>query len=505
MIQQDFSGLSIYSGKACRELDRIATEDFNIPGYTLMRRAGQSAYRLLTHYWPKVSKLVVFTGSGNNAGDGFVVAALAEAAGLDVTVYMLSPAEKLRAHAEHAYHEAKTSGVDMQAFHSEVNVDNALLVDAMLGTGLGGKVRGDYQDAIALINASTSPVLSMDIPSGLCSDTGVALGDAVRATQTITFIGLKQGLLTGSAGSYVGQLSLDTLGLPEQVFAALPSAASVCGRESFALKARRSESHKGHFGHVLIIGGDYGMAGAVALCGEACLRVGAGLVSVATRPEHISGLLSRRPELMVHGVHSGQDIKPLLEKATVVVVGPGLGQSDWSWQMLQSLLICDVPVILDADGLNLLAQTHVLPAQKRNWIYTPHPGEAARMLEQSVDTIQADRFKRAGELQAQYGGVVVLKGAGTIIQSSGARWVSTFGNPGMASGGMGDVLAGVIAGFLAQGMTLEAAACAGVSLHGLAGDEVASKLGLRGMLASDLMPRLRELINGCQELHEVQI
>lgn len=503
MIQQDLSGLGVYSGQECRELDRIAIEKYNIPAYTLMRRAAQGAYRLLTRSWPHTLKLAVFTGSGNNAGDGFVVAALAEAAGMKVSVYMLAPAEKLKGSAEQAYREAKAAGVDCQVFHNEIDLDKVIIVDAMLGTGLGGKVRGDYLEAIALINRSPSPVLAIDIPSGLCSDTGLALGDAVQATRTITFIGLKQGLLTARAGNYIGQLSLDTLDLSDKVFASLPARAHVCGDVSRLLEPRRSEAHKGDFGHVLLIGGDYGMAGAAALCGEACLRVGAGLVSVATRPEHISGLLSRRPELMVHGVDCDQDLKPLLDKASVLVIGPGLGQGDWSQEMLQALSDCDVPVVLDADGLNLLSQG-VLAERKRDWVYTPHPGEAARMLGLSVEQVQADRFKSARQLQARYGGVVLLKGAGTVISSEFGSWVSTYGNPGMASGGMGDVLAGVIAGLLAQGVELEQAVCGGASLHGLAADEIALKDGQRGLLASDLMPKLRQLVNTQQLAQEVQ-
>ncbi len=252
--------------------------------------------------------------------------------------------------------------------------------------------------------------------------------------------------------------------------------------------ARDRCAHKGNYGHVLIVGGDCGYSGAARLAGEAALRVGAGLVSVATRTEHAGLMNLNRPELMCHGVETAGQLVALLEKASVIVIGPGLGQSDWAKELFVATIKAQKPLIIDADGLNLLARS---PVTNFDWILTPHPGEAARLLNCSTAEIQQDRFAAVSAIQAKYGGIAVLKGAGTLIASEDEIAVSTTGNPGMASGGMGDVLAGVIAGLLAQGLSPKNAAQQGVYLHGLAADLAAAKDGERGLLASDLMPCLR--------------
>jgi NAD(P)H-hydrate epimerase len=258
------------------------------------------------------------------------------------------------------------------------------------------------------------------------------------------------------------------------------------------LPPRARQANKSDFGHVLIIGGDYGMPGAARMTGEAAARIGAGLVSVATRPEHIAAVNSMRPELMCHGIKKINNLNALLTRATVIALGPGLGQSLWSKKLFQKTLTSALPKVLDADALNLLAQK---PSYRENWILTPHPGEAARLLKTTVAHIQADRTTAARQLQKQYGGVIVLKGSNSIvINTDGNITTCPFGNPGMASGGMGDVLTGIIAGLLAQGLTFFQAAESGVFLHAIAGDE-AAKDGERGMLAMDLMPYLRKNIN----------
>ena len=258
------------------------------------------------------------------------------------------------------------------------------------------------------------------------------------------------------------------------------------------LLRRERCAHKGHYGHVLIIGGDHGYSGAARLAGEAALRVGAGLVSIATRIEHAGLMNINRPELMCHGVTGSEQLAVLLDKASVVVVGPGLGQSAWAKTLFLQALAVKKPLLIDADGLNLLAQ---FPQTNPNWILTPHPGEAARLLGCPTTTIQEDRFAAALALQVKYQGVIVLKGAGTLICSEEECAVSNSGNPGMASGGMGDVLAGVIAGLVAQGLFLKNAAQQGVYGHGRAADLAVEQEGERGLLASDLMPYLRQWVN----------
>ena len=329
----------------------------------------------------------------------------------------------------------------------------------------------------------------MDSPSGLNADTGNVMGCAVKADYTVTFIGLKQGLFTGQAADYCGEISYASLAVPESIFQeVLASAVRVV---KTPLPRRDRCSHKGNYGHVLIVGGDSGYSGAARLAGEAALRVGAGLVSIATRAEHAGLMNLNRPELMCHGVECAEQLSGLLEKVSVVVIGPGLGQSDWAKELFMATITAQKLLIIDADGLNLLARS---PVKNPDWILTPHPGEAARLLSCSTTEIQQDRFAAVAAIQAKYKGIAILKGAGTLIATEDDCAVSTTGNPGMASGGMGDVLAGVIAGLLAQGLSLKNAAQQGVHIHGLAADLAADKDGERGLLASDLMPYLRRVV-----------
>ncbi len=282
--------------------------------------------------------------------------------------------------------------------------------------------------------------------------------------------------------------------MPQEIYSAVPP--DVMRVEFDYLKsllpARPRAAHKGHFGHVLVIGGDSGFIGAVCMAGEAAARTGAGLVSIATRAEHAADISTNKPELMAHGVETPKQLLPLLTKANIIAIGPGLGQSQWALALFSKVLESNLPMVVDADALNLLAKE---PVQNDNWILTPHPGEAARLLACDTSQIQSDRFAAVRELQQRYSGVVLLKGNGTIIiDSEGDLAVCTAGNPGMASGGMGDVLTGVIAGLVAQGLSNDTAACLGVCLHAEAADRAATH-GERGMLASDLMPHLRTLVN----------
>jgi hydroxyethylthiazole kinase-like uncharacterized protein yjeF len=312
------------------------------------------------------------------------------------------------------------------------------------------------------------------------------MGCAVKANCTVTFIALKQGLFTGQAADYCGEISYASLGVPDAIFQAVPLSALRVVKTP--LPRRERCSHKGNYGHVLIVGGDLGYSGAARLAGEAALRVGAALVSIATRAEHAGLMNLNRPELMCHGIGNAGQLAVLLEKASVIVIGPGLGQSDWAKELFMVTIKTQKPLIIDADGLNLLARSAFI---NPNWILTPHPGEASRLLSSSTAEIQQDRFASALAIQAKYDGIALLKGAGTLIASENEVAVSTTGNPGMASGGMGDVLSGVIAALLAQGLSLKNAAQQGAYRHGEAADLAAEKDGERGLLASDLMPYLR--------------
>ena len=488
---------ALYTAEQTRALDRAAIEGHGVPGITLMARAADAAFECLIGAWPEPEQLQVLCGTGNNGGDGYLVADLAHKRGIPVVVYQLGDPAKIGGDAQLARDQALANGVEEQPFDEDTELLGiGVIVDAMLGTGLGGDVLGLYSDAIAAINASGNPVLAVDIPSGLCADTGRVLGSAVRADLTVTFIGLKRGLFTLAAADYTGELQFADLAVPPQIYTEV---AADCQRLELdtllddRVPQRPVTAHKGLYGTVLVMGGDYGMAGAAAMAGEAALRCGAGLVRVATRPEHVAALVARTPELMPMGVDSGDDLQPLLDAADVLVVGPGLGQSPWSVYLLQAALASGLPMVLDADGLNLLASGEVKAAPADNRIYTPHPGEAARLLGLSNAEVQADRFAAARSLQQRWGGVAVLKGNGSLIAATDALLLSDYGNPGMASGGMGDVLSGVIGALLAQQLAPLDAAAVGVCLHGAAGDYAAQD-GMVGLTATDLIPWLRELL-----------
>lgn len=486
----------LYTAAAVRALDRAAIERAGIPGPELMRRAGAAAYRLLRARWPAARQLVIVCGPGNNGGDGWVIAELARRDGLRPRVLELGDHSQLGPDAAAARAAAlgeavpTTRTLDALA-HTE------LIVDALFGIGLTREVGGEFRAGIEAINAAARrglPVLAVDVPSGLHADTGAVLGVAVRASATVTFIGLKRGLVTGVAADYVGTLTFDALGTPDSIHAGIEAAGQrVSYRALGAVLPRRARAaHKGDHGHVLIVGGAPGYAGAVRLAGEAALRVGAGLVSAAVHPACAAQLNQGRPEIMVHAVADAAALAPLLKRASVVAIGPGLAQLDWSAAMFGAVRDVGLPLILDADALNLLARD---PQYRADWCLTPHPGEAARLLGfASARDIAADRYAAAAALNARYGGVAVLKGAGSLVAAAGRVSVIADGNPGMAGGGMGDVLTGVIAALCAQGLALSDAATVGAALHAAAAD-VAAADGERGLLASDLFAPLRRLVN----------
>jgi len=494
---------ALYTAEEVRELDRLAIEEFNLPGASLMEQAGKAAFDAMREKWPKARRIAVLVGTGNNGGDGFVVAELARAAGCEVRLWQVGDAKRLKGDALSMAQRWQQAGGEIETFAPGLDLGGSeVVVDGLLGTGLNAEVTGDWAEAIRAINYSHAAVLALDIPSGLDADTGSVLGIAVNAHLTVTFIGLKRGLMTGAGPRHVGQLVYDDCRVPPDVLMRIQPSCSRLGFDGLGhlLGPRPRDTHKGQCGHVLVIGGESGMSGAVRLAAEAAARVGAGLVSIATRPVHAVSISSVCPELMAHSVDSVADLRPLLARASVIAIGPGLGQSDWSKQMLSAVLEQDRSVVIDADALNLLANE---PVSRDRWILTPHPGEAARLLGTDTASIQQDRFAAVIELQQRYGGTVVLKGAGTLVASDDMPvGLCSEGNPGMASGGMGDVLTGVIAGLLAQraqAKTMHAlAARLGVCVHGRAADVAAHQDGERGMLASDVIAMLREIVNPAQ-------
>lgn len=482
---------TLYRNEQIRELDQLAIQKYGIAGFELMSRAGVALFQYIMRYCAEAQSVAVFCGLGNNAGDGYIVATLLLDARLSVCVYSVADPKQLKGDALTAYQHYVAAHGKIIAYKADLVLNADVIIDALLGSGLNKPVMGLYAQAIATINQSRAFVLAVDMPSGLNADTGYVMGCAVKANVTLTFIALNQGLFTGQAADYCGHIVYNALAIPETVFATQnPSVTRVIHQP---LPKRLRCSHKGNYGHVLVIGGEQGYSGAARLAGEAALRVGSGLVSVATRTAHASLININRPELMCHGVETGEQLIPLLAKASVCAIGTGLGQSDWASELLiTAVLATQKPMIIDADALNLLARN---PVSNPNWILTPHPAEAARLLSCTTAEIQQDRFAAVLALQKKYQGVAILKGSGTLIASSTAITVSNTGNAGMASGGMGDVLTGILAGLVAQGLSLEQAAQQGVYLHGLAADLAAKADGERGLLASDLLPYLRLGIN----------
>ena len=486
---------TLYRAADLRTAEQRATQELNLADGALMERAGSAAFTLLRDRFPRACRLAVVCGPGNNGGDGFVLAKCAKQAGLDVVALNPAGAQNRKGEAAAAYDAWCTAGGTTLLFATEHLSNADVIVDALFGIGLESPLEGAWLAVVEAVNASGRPIFSLDVPSGLHSDTGRVLGNAVRANATVSFIGLKAGMFTGQGREHSGSIGFDDLGVPSAMFdnsVPLARRITACNLQGL-LMPRVRHAHKGDAGRVLVIGGQPGMPGAVQLAGTAAYRTGAGLVVLATHPSHAAAIGAAQPELIVHGVSDASTLKPLLAQASVLALGPGLGQGDWARALWQTALATSIPCVVDADALNLLAM-HA--ATRANWVLTPHPGEAARLLGVSVADIQADRFAAARAIAQRYGGVCVLKGSGTIVctQDEPALWLCDRGNPGLATGGSGDVLTGVIAALIAQGLKPQDAARLGVWAHATAGDRAALG-GERGLMAGDLLAPLRRIIN----------
>ena len=517
---------ALYLAQQVREFDRMAIDQRGIPGISLMKRAGRALFNLSVELWEQnqcthgaVPAITLFCGGGNNGGDGYIVAGLAAQAGWQVQLISITDIAQLKGDALLAAQFAQQEGVVGQLWgdllaKGEAQITGDIIVDALLGTGLSREVSGKFLSAIEVINDAKLPVISADIPSGLCGDTGRVFGAAVRASHTISFIGRKRGLYTGKAADLAGELHFDSLAVPDDIYAEQnPAALQILHRP---MPKREKSSHKGRHGHVLVVGGNHGMAGAIAMAAQTAARAGAGLVSCATRSEHVNLITSLQPEIMSHAVPTAQDLRQLAQRASVLVIGPGLGKDAWAQDLLAVACELEIPQVWDADALNLLAQFPQLFQMKTSAprVVTPHPGEAARLLGLTVKEVEADRFAAAGDLQlrlqaaqqlndqqqentasSKVSSVVLLKGAGTIIADGQQLYVNSTGSPAMATGGMGDVLSGLIGSLLAQGMSPTLAAQQGAFLHGKSGELAGMAGGERGTLATDLLPYLRHLVN----------
>lgn len=518
----------LFTAAQSRELDRLAMSGSDLSSLQLMERAAEAALNLLLELWPGTHRLCVLVGTGNNGGDGYLLAQLALERDLVVRVVEAGSTSTLSQDLKLARERAKQAGAVFEVFSSSYDLGGSkdvVVVDALLGTGLKSKPRDSFAAAIAWINASDMPVLAIDVPSGLSSDTGVAIGEAVRADATVSFIGLKRGLFTGAGPELCGRIFFRSLGVAAAI-TNFEYKDSIQSRHDFgtvkSVLGRRSRTaHKGQCGNVVVFGGDVGYGGAAIMAAEAAARSGAGTVTLITQPLNVYAAQTRRPELMCLGIdilneQSQNAIRRHVERADSVVIGPGLGQGDWGKWILSSVLRAvgnRKPLVVDADALNLIALQRTELAEmssndaqgirkRQNWLLTPHPGEAARLLACTTQQIEEDRFLSVRRLEEQWGGCCVLKGAGSLVcyRDENQRVhidVCTEGNPGMASGGMGDVLSGILGSLLAQGLSAQDSAKLGVCVHGEAADLAAEQDGERGLLATDLFPYIRRLLNEC--------
>lgn len=479
----------VYTADECRELDRLAIEEHDIPGFTLMQRAGAFVFTTIQDRWPGIRSLLIVAGSGNNAGDGYVVATLAHQAGIDTTVHQIGATKRLRGDALLAWEHLQEHEVSIV----DDPTDADIVVDALLGTGAHGALSSDYEDAIAHINNSLSPVVAVDVPSGVdASSGGLLTENPVNAELTCMFIGAKLGLFTGSGLRYRGDLVFTDLGVPSAVHqnvSGVPLLDTTSKRP--VLPPRDALAHKYQFGHVVFVGGDHGMGGAVILAAEAALRTGAGLVTVLTRKENVPAILARRPEVMVVGVDESTELSSYLARADVLAIGPGLGQSSWGKHLLKTVLAHRLDCcVLDADALRILrSQRWNVPI---GCIFTPHPGEAGFLSGVSTTELQADRPRFVKDLSRDYGCTVILKGPGTLIASQGQLCsVSQFVNGSLATAGSGDVLTGIVAAAYALcGDPIQAAEAA-VSLHGASGARAIREKPGQSLIASDLIESIR--------------
>lgn len=479
-----------YSAQLVKEHEALVAAKKNIPMYSLMQAAAQSVFDLMLLKYANAEKIQIIAGGGNNGGDGYWVASYALQHDFDVTVYSVKSPTQLTGDAKSAYDDYVKLGGKVI---NELDPDCDVYIDALLAIGFYGALTKQYVEVIAQVNALNKPIIAVDLPSGLNATSGEVALACIKANYTVSFIALKQGLLTGNATEYVGELFFAGLGLAQSFIDSVSSSISLVNYELLKsqLPPRHNNVYKQQLGHVLLIGGDETMPGAIRIAAEACLRAGAGLVSVATHTENRAIIMQGRYELMVHGISTPEQLTTLIEKADVCVLGPGLGQSSWAENIWHKVVKNAKRLVLDADGLNFLAK-HV--QKLSNAILTPHAGEAGRLLQVSNAEIELNRFDSVSKLADKFNATVVLKGAGSLICQQEDIAINTSGSASMASAGMGDCLSGIIAALIAQGMTDFEAVQLAVNIHGRAA-ELAEHEGKRGLLVTDLFPFIRKLVD----------
>ena len=515
--------MKVVTAAEMRKIDQDTINGIGIPGIVLMETAGSAIVRAIEQHYPTAQRIGILVGKGNNGGDGLVIARQLAHAGREVYLFLVSPPDSFTGEAEINLQIAKNLELRIEVIltgtvlKSDANIAGCeLLVDAILGTGLRGTVRGSIATLIETINNYSIPILSVDLPSGLDADTGHPLGTCVRADRTVT-IGLpKRGLLVHPGAELAGKLEVVDIGFPEQVVDAQGIRVNWTTRTQASqwIPPRPLASHKGTYGRVLVIAGSTGMTGAAALASEAALRAGAGLVTLAI-PKHLNPILEGLlPEVMTLplpetdagslSVAATSTILEFSEKTkSVLAIGPGLSQHPETVALVHQLVRENREqelgrrMVVDADGLNALSQApEIISLLDSEAVLTPHPGEMSRLTSTSVSNLEADRIRKAQQFASEYTLTLVSKGAPTVTGlPNGDVWINSTGNPGMATGGMGDVLTGIIAGLMAQGVSSGKAAALGVYIHGLAGDIAAEALGMPGLIASDVLKAVPQAIS----------
>jgi NAD(P)H-hydrate epimerase len=503
-----------------KNLDRRTIDEGGIPGIVLMENAGRGATQVILSHFPRLSfmRVAILCGRGNNGGDGFVIARHLMAKGITASTYLLSKKDQVRGDAKTNLDMFIHSGGKVQEIAGPKGFDalreqiasHDLLIDAILGTGLNSEVSGFYAEVIESLNRCGKPIVAVDIPSGLDANTGKALGTCIRATVTATFGLAKLGQVVHPGVAPVGTLEVVDIGIPSRLVDEEGIKTHVIDEDEIRRLLdcpRPPESHKGDYGHLLAVAGSVGKTGAAAMACEAAMRVGAGLVTLGI-PESLNSIMEMKltetmteplPETESHclSVDAFEVILSLAKGKTAVILGPGISTAPETGALVVKLVrSLAVPMVVDADGITALASDHeALRKAKSPLVLTPHPGEMARLMGTSPRQVQENRLEAASEVASDFGCHVVLKGARTVISTpAGEVFINPTGNPGMASGGMGDVLTGMIGGFVCQGLDFKDAARLATYLHGLAGDRAASRIGQRSLIATDLIEDIPMLL-----------
>jgi ADP-dependent NAD(P)H-hydrate dehydratase / NAD(P)H-hydrate epimerase len=519
--ERSFSSMKIVTAAEMREIDRVTSQRFGVPSLMLMENAGTAVAELVVSKYPSAERIGVICGKGNNGGDGFVAARKLHGAGKGVRIVLLAEPSELRGDAAEMFGRLPVaplivrSNEELQSEQVRAVFESEVLLDAILGTGFRPPVSGLYADAINLLSASSAPVVAVDIPSGADADVmGKQTGTVARANAVVTFTAPRPAHIFGRLTD--GPTLIAPIGSPDEVIVSSLQLNLITARDIAALIGPRPlESNKGNFGHVLVVGGSVGKAGAAAMAGMSALRTGAGLSTVATPKSVLATVAGFHPEVMTEPLDETDSgsistrvlvsgaMDALIKGKTVLAVGPGISRNPETSEFVRSLVMkCKTSLVLDADGLNAFeGRVAELKGNGRSLVITPHPGEMARLTDSTVAAVQRDRINVARTFAREHELIVVLKGHRTLIaQPDGTVWVNTTGNPGMATGGTGDILTGIVAGMIAQNPEhIVEAVIAAVHLHGLAGDVARETVGEHSLVATDLIKALPEAFRRVRE------